>query len=59
MNRNADREKSGDGLAKWCAEAEQVSAYAGFVRGLRQDYAAVEQARSAVAVCFSVEQWVN
>lgn len=38
------KEKSGDGLAKWCNEAEQVVAYTGFVRGLRQDYAAVEQA---------------
>lgn len=37
-------EKSAQGLAKWCEEAETVSAYTGFVRGLRQDYAAVEQA---------------
>lgn len=38
------KEKSAEGLAKWCADAENVSAYTGFVRGLRQDYAAVEQA---------------
>lgn len=38
------KEKSAQGLANWCADAEQVSAYAGFGRGLRQDYAAVEQA---------------
>lgn len=37
-------EQSAEGLSKWCAEAEQVPAYSGFVRGLRQDYAAVEQA---------------
>lgn len=37
-------EKSAEGLAKWCEEAETVSAYTGFVRGLRQDYATVEQA---------------
>ena len=37
-------EKSAEGLAQWCEEAETVSAYTGFVRGLRQDYAAVEQA---------------
>ncbi|AUD06884.1 hypothetical protein CWM47_36605 [Spirosoma pollinicola] len=29
---------------KWCADAEKVAAYTGFVRGLRQDYAAVGQA---------------
>lgn len=38
------KERSAEGLANWCADAEQVRAYAGFVRGLRQDYAAVEQA---------------
>lgn len=38
------KEKSAKGLAKWCEDAEKVSAYAGFVRGLRQDYGAVEQA---------------
>ena len=38
------KQKSADGLAKWCEEAAQVPAYGGFVRGLRQDYAAVEQA---------------
>lgn len=37
-------QKSADGLARWCEEAAHVPAYAGFVRGLRQDYAAVEQA---------------
>lgn len=36
--------KSSEGLAKWCEEAEEVPAYTSFVRGLRQDYAAVEQA---------------
>jgi hypothetical protein len=36
------KEKSGKGLAKWCNEAEQVRACVGFVRGLRQDYSAVE-----------------
>lgn len=38
------KEKSAVGLAKWCEDAEKVAGYAGFVRGLRQDYAAVEQA---------------
>lgn len=38
------KEKSAVGLANWCDVAEKVSAYTGFVRGLRQDYAAVEQA---------------
>lgn len=44
-------EKSAAGLAKWCEEAEKVAGYAGFVRGLRQDYAAVEQA--------FVSEWSN
>ncbi|MBC7459013.1 MAG: transposase [Bdellovibrionaceae bacterium] len=38
------QKKSAEGLASWCTEAEGVMAYSGFVRGLRQDYAAVEQA---------------
>jgi transposase len=38
------KQKSAEGLAKWCEDAEKVSAYTGFVRGLRQDYVAVEQA---------------
>lgn len=38
------KEKRVDGLAQWCKKAEQLSAYVGFVRGLRQDYTAVEQA---------------
>jgi len=38
------KEKSALGLAKWCDDAEKVAGYVGFVRGLRQDYAAVEQA---------------
>lgn len=38
------KEKRVDGLAKWCEKAQQLSAYVGFVRGLRQDYTAVEQA---------------
>ncbi|GAA4467223.1 hypothetical protein GCM10023189_50500 [Nibrella saemangeumensis] len=45
------KEKSADGLGKWCEDAENVSAYMGFVRGLRQDYAAVEQA--------FVSEWSN
>jgi transposase len=45
------KEKSAEGLAKWCEDAEKVSAYTGFVRGLRQDYAAVEQA--------FVSEWSN
>lgn len=36
--------KSATGLVSWCAEAEGVSAYSGFVRGIRYDYRAVEQA---------------
>ena len=31
------KQKSAEGLAKWCEDAEKVSAYTGFVRGLRQD----------------------
>jgi len=42
--------KSAEGLASWCAEAEGVIAYSGFVRGLRQDYCAVEQASSRLGV---------
>ena len=45
------KEKSAEGLARWCEDAEKVSAYTGFVRGLRQDYAAVEQA--------FVSEWSN
>ncbi len=45
------KEKSAVGLAKWCEDAEKVSTYTGFVRGLRQDYAAVEQA--------FVSEWSN
>jgi len=45
------KQKSAEGLAKWCEDAEKVSAYTGFVRGLRQDYAAVEQA--------FVSEWSN
>ena len=39
--------KQADGLTQWCEEAGAVSALNGFVRGLRQDYAAVEQAFSS------------
>ena len=45
------KDKSATGLAKWCEEAENVAAYTGFVRGLRQDYGAVEQA--------FVSEWSN
>lgn len=38
------KEKLAEALVRWCEDAEKVSAYTGFVRGLRQDYAAVEQA---------------
>ena len=44
-------EKSAAGLAKWCDDAEKVAGYGGFVRGLRQDYGAVEQA--------FVSEWSN
>jgi transposase len=37
-------EESAVGLANWCEDAEKVAGYEGFVRGLGQDYAAVEQA---------------
>ncbi|MFD2937418.1 ISL3 family transposase [Spirosoma flavum] len=36
--------KLADGLAGWCVKAGALSALNGFVRGLRQDYAAVKQA---------------
>lgn len=49
--RQSMKEKSQEGLAKWCEDAEKVSAYMGFVRGLRQDYSAVEQA--------FVSEWSN
>ena len=39
--------KQAAGLAQWCEEAGVVAALSGFVRGLRQDYAAVEQAFSS------------
>ena len=38
------KEKRVDDLVKWREKAQQLSAYVGFVRGLRQDYIAVEQA---------------
>ena len=44
-------EKSAAGLAKWCEDAEKVAGYVGFVWGLGQDYAAVEQA--------FVSEWSN
>lgn len=45
--RNLMKEKSATGFTTWCDQAEQLPAYGGFVRGLRQDYAAVEQAFSS------------
>ena len=48
--RNLMKEKSATGFAKWCYEAGQLPAYVGFVRGLRQDFTAVEQARCAVHI---------
>ena len=40
--------KMSDGLADWCVDAEALSVLSGFVRGVRQDYSAVEEAlRSA------------
>lgn len=45
------KEKSAEGLARWCEDAENVTGYMGFVRGLRQDYAAVKQA--------FVSEWSN
>lgn len=53
------KEKSAEGLAKWCEEAEKVSAYTGFVRGLRQDYSAVEQAFCSVWSNGQTEGQVN
>ena len=45
------KEKSSVGLTRWCEDAKRVAGYGGFVRGLRQDYAAVEQA--------FVSEWSN
>ena len=36
--------KQADGLGDWCVEAGEVVGLSGFVRGIRQDYAAVEEA---------------
>lgn len=37
-------QKKGQELENWCQKASQLSAFTGFVRGIRQDFAAVEQA---------------
>lgn len=36
--------KQADGLKNWCVEANEVVGLSGFVRGIRQDYAAVKEA---------------
>lgn len=36
--------KQADSLRNWCVEASEVVGLSGFVRGIRQDYAAVEEA---------------
>ena len=53
------KEKSAESLAKWCDDAEKVSAYTGFVRGMRQDYATVEQAFCSVWSNGQTEGQVN
>jgi transposase len=40
-------QKKGQGLENWCQQASQFPAFAGFVRGIRQDFQAVQQAFSS------------
>jgi transposase len=40
-------QKKGEGLESWCQQASQFPAFAGFVRVIRQDFQAVQQAFSS------------
>lgn len=53
------KDKKDDGLATWCRDAGELAALAGFVRGIRQDYAAVKQALCSEWSNGQVEGQVN
>ncbi|QMW05433.1 transposase [Spirosoma foliorum] len=38
------QDRQADELASWCADAERIPVLSGFVRGMRQDFAAVKEA---------------
>ena len=42
--KNLMEKKKGEELESWCQQASQHPAFTGFVRGIRQDFAAVQQA---------------
>ncbi|MDO1451966.1 ISL3 family transposase [Rhodocytophaga aerolata] len=51
--------KRGHQLESWCQKAEQLPLFKGFVRGIRQDFAAVEQAMTSIWSNGQTEGQVN
>jgi transposase len=52
-------QKKGQELENWCQQASQLPAFTGFVRGIRQDFAAVQQAMTSAWSNGQTEGLVN
>lgn len=57
--KNLMEDKQGEKLENWCQKAEQLPLFKGFVRGIRQDFTAVQQAMTSIWSNGQTEGQVN